>query len=243
MGKPGVGAFETHTSGVGEKWDARYRAGDTGWDRGVVSPSFEVFQAYCRSLGWAPETEDFPKADSTQNRDGRLAVATGLGPGLLIPGCGTGYEVVAAAERGWRVIALDAAPTPLKSLQERLIHKGLSERVRLAQADLFEWSLQALGDDWARARLDAVYEQTCLCAIDPEQRADYASRLHAWLRPGGVLFACFMQVPRRGGPPYHCDLVEMRELFDASEWRWSDPLGATPHTSGKQEWLYALSRR
>ncbi len=84
---------------------------------------------------------------------------------------------------------------------------------------------------WAPDRpVDAVFEQTCLCAIHPDHWLGYASQLHAWLVPGGRLIAQFMQVHRPGaadglveGPPYHGDVNAMRALFDASRWTWPAP--------------------
>ena len=65
---------------------------------------------------------------------------------------------------------------------------------------------------------DAIYDQTCLCALPPEIWPDYAARLHGWLRPGGRLFVLFMQTGSRGGPPFHCDLTEMQRLFAPTHW-------------------------
>ena len=77
---------------------------------------------------------------------------------------------------------------------------------------------------WLPARpLDAVYEQTCLCALHPDHWVAYAAQLHSWLRAGGRLFALFMQARRDDaaggiiqGPPYHCDINAMRALFPAA---------------------------
>jgi hypothetical protein len=45
---------------------------------------------------------------------------------------------------------------------------------------------------------DAIYEQTCLCALHPDHWAAYARQLHAWLRPAGTLWAMFMQTLAAG---------------------------------------------
>jgi len=38
---------------------------------------------------------------------------------------------------------------------------------------------------------DAIYEQTCLCALYPDRWRQYADQLHRWLAPGGRLYALF----------------------------------------------------
>jgi len=47
-----------------------------------------------------------------------------------------------------------------------------------------------------------------------------------------MLFALFMQSKRPDGPPFHCDLERMRELFPNDEWTWSDELKEIAHPSG-----------
>lgn len=42
------------------------------------------------------------------------------------------------------------------------------------------------------APFDAVYDQTCLCALPPSLWAAYEARLRRWLRPGGRLFVVFI---------------------------------------------------
>ena len=97
---------------------------------------------------------------------------------------------------------------------------------------------------------DAVYEQTCLCALHPDRWVPYARRLHAWLRSGGRLFALFAQVARPGaaigsiaGPPYHCDINAMRTLFDGTRWHWPEPpYERVPHPAGFAELAVVLVR-
>jgi hypothetical protein len=72
-----------------------------------------------------------------------------------VPGCGSGYEVAALAAAGFEVTAFDYASAAIGRARERLDHAGL----------------------------DAIYEQTCLCALYPDQWRDYADQLHRWLAP------------------------------------------------------------
>ncbi len=189
------------------EWEARYQAGTTGWDRGQASPGL---------FYWLDQGMLVPPAQ------------------VLIPGCGNGYEVDELARRGFDVVALDIAPTPVNNLRQRLLHQGLKATVE--QADLFYWQTDT--------PFDAVYEQTCLCAIDPTEREAYAEKLYQWLRPGGLLLAQFMQTGQEGGPPFHCALGEMETLFPPARWRWPDQAGPVVDMGeGRQERGYALVRR
>lgn len=187
------------------EWETRYRKGDTGWDRGTVSPA----------LGhWLEE--------------GGLAPCR-----ILVPGCGRGYEVIELARRGFQVVAVDIAAAPFDTLHAELEKEKLTAEVR--QADLLDWN--------PPAPFEAIYEQTAICALPPEDWSDYSARLAAWLSPGGRLYALFMQTGRPGGPPYHCNMDIMRMHFPAADWRWAqgEPLNI-PHPSGFYELGYVLER-
>lgn len=152
---------------------------------------------------------------------------------ILVPGCGRGYEVVELARRGFDVTAIDLAPSAIEFAAAGLEAAGVS--ARLVEADFFRWT----ADD----PFDAVYEQTSLCALLPDQWAAYARRLQHWLRPGGRLFALFMQTNRSGGPPFHCDIGSMKTLFTQDAWHWP-PLepAKVDHSPGFFE-LAAILRR
>ncbi|RMD69320.1 MAG: methyltransferase domain-containing protein [Gammaproteobacteria bacterium] len=153
---------------------------------------------------------------------------------ILVPGCGRGYEVVELARRGFEVTAVDIAPTPVAFLRQALQEAGLKAQV--IQADLLDFQPDI--------PFDAIYEQTCLCALAPDAWPAYAERLERWLAPSGRLFALFMQTGSPGGPPYHCDLEAMERLFPASLWRWpAPPYPAIPHPSGFHERAVVLSKR
>ncbi|MCP5304344.1 MAG: methyltransferase domain-containing protein [Chromatiaceae bacterium] len=187
-------------------WEGRYQAGQTGWDRGQVSPAL---------MHWL--------ASETPPR-GRV----------LVPGCGHGHEVAELIRSGCQVTAVDIAASPVLRLMGQLAERGLHANV--VQADLLHWE--------PAEPFDAIYEQTCLCALDPAHWRDYERRLAGWLPPGGILYALFMQTGRAGGPPFDCPLPDMRTLFAATRWLWpdADPL-RVPHPTGLNEIGYMLVRR
>ena len=159
---------------------------------------------------------------------------------IAVPGCGSGHEVATLAERGFAVVGLDFAPGAVAIARGRLPSQAAAQ---VLQADVLDW----LPDE----PLAAVYEQTCLCALHPDQWQHYAAQLQRWLRPAGLLFALFMQARRddaaRGlvqGPPYHCDINAMRALFPAQAWHWpKPPYEVTAHGAGWAELAVVLTRR
>ena len=163
-----------------------------------------------------------------------------LGPKLAVPGCGSGHDVATLAGAGFSVTALDYAPAAVATTRERLSALGLQADVQLA--DVLHWL--------PPSPLDAVYEQTCLCALHPDHWVAYAAQLHRWLRPQGQMFALFMQAPKAGaqegrieGPPYHCDVHAMRALFTGSQWQWpTPPFTQVPHPAGISELALVLTR-
>jgi methyl halide transferase len=195
-----------------EFWEERFASGRTPWDRGAPNPQLEA---------WLEA--------------GALAPCR-----ILVPGCGSGYEVAALAAHGFEVTALDYADAAVARTKKLL--EGRSLRAAVATADVLGWSVDR--------PFDAIYEQTCLCALYPDHWRAYADRLHAWLRPGGRLFALFMQFPRPGaaqgsieGPPYHCDIVAMRALLPDPLWAWpKPPYPRTSHPNGLAELAVILER-
>jgi len=199
-------------------WEQRYQKGETGWDRGAASPALSHWLA----------------AELAGDLQGDLTGELTEAARILIPGCGRGHEVLALAERGFDVTAIDIAPSAVAHLKQQLIEAQLQAEVILG--DLFSYAPEA--------SFDAVYEQTCMCAIQPDQRAAYEQQLYGWLKPGGRLLALFMQTGAEGGPPFHCDVPDMRGLFPVSRWQWpSAEAQKVPHNNGLFELGYALMRR
>ncbi len=158
---------------------------------------------------------------------------------IAVPGCGSGHEVVQLAARGFEVTGLDYAPAAVALTRAALA--GASAEV--IEADVLNWN--------PVTPFDAIYEQTCLCALHPDHWVNYARQLHAWLKPGGKLFALLVQSLKPGaangfveGPPYHCDIHAMRALFDDTRWRWpKPPYARVPHPMGFAELAVVLARR
>lgn len=160
---------------------------------------------------------------------------------IAVPGCGAGHEVVLLATSGFAVTGLDYTPAAVERTRAALAAR--EAQVDVIEADVLAWT--------PPAAFDAIYEQTCLCALHPDHWVTYANQLHSWLRPGGRLFALFMQAVRPGaetgiieGPPYHCDINAMRALFDHSRWDWpKPPYDRVPHPNLYAEIAVVLTRR
>ena len=131
---------------------------------------------------------------------------------VLIPGCGRGYEVVELARRGFAVTALDLAPSAVAHLKQTLEAECLQAEV--IYTDIFDFK--------APQAFDVVYEQTCLCAIEPSERKQYAAKVYEWLKPNGKLLLNMMQTGDESGPPFHCDWMDMRKLFPVEQWLWQE---------------------
>ncbi len=196
---------ETKSSEENE-WEQLYQQGQTGWDRGEVSPN----------LSYWIEKQHFPPCR------------------ILVPGCGYGHEVLYLAEKGFDVIAIDIAPSAIDHLNKMLTENQLNATV--IEADFFNWNPDK--------PVDAIYEQTSLCALAPENWEAYEQCLYRWLKPNGKLLAQFMQTNSEAGPPFHCDISTMLELFAKQRWQWSDEYETNIiHSAGKCEKVYLLEKK
>ncbi len=163
-----------------------------------------------------------------------------VGARVLVPGCGAGYEVVQLAAQGFRPVAVDYAPAAVGLTRARLAQAGLDAEV--IEADLLDWA--------PSAPVDAIWDQTCLCALHPDLWVAYAQRLASWLAPGGSLMLLAVQIERDGrrdgrieGPPYHCDINAVRALFPSNRWQWPrPPYPRHAHPAGFAELEVVLER-
>lgn len=160
---------------------------------------------------------------------------------IAVPGCGNGWEVAELAARGFDVTGIDYTEAAVARTRALCAERGVQAHV--VQADVLTFQPDA--------PYDAVYEQTCLCALHPDHWVTYAGQLHTWLKPGGRLHALLMQRVRpeaseQGlieGPPYHCDINAVRALFPATRWQWpKPPYIKVPHPSLSHELALTLDR-
>lgn len=130
------------------------------------------------------------------------------GASLAVVGCGLGHEAIEAARLGYQVTAIDFAPEAIAAVRARSAEQGTL--LEALQADLFDLDRLRVG------QFDAVLEHTCLCAIDPARRPEYARVMAGALQPGGVLFGLLYAHNRPGGPPFSIHEAEARELLQSA---------------------------
>jgi SAM-dependent methyltransferase len=180
-----------------EFWEKRFRENFTPWDAGRIPSMLREFL-------------------KTEPRGGRV----------LIPGCGSGYEVRAFVEAGHDVLAVDFAPAAVERAQEVL--GPLAGRVRLA--DFFEFGPEA--------PFDLIYERAFLCSLPRPLRPRYAERARALLGPRGRIAGFFYFEDGERGPPFGLKSGELDTLlfdrFDQIEDKAVDD--SIPIFVGKERW-------
>jgi len=143
-------------------WNSRYAAGKMPWDFGGVPAALKSFLARSSAPGK-----------------------------VLIPGCGSGYEVKAFHAAGYDVKAIDFSSAAVD--QAKRVLGPLADRVILG--DFFV-------HDFGQRCFDLIYERTFLCSMPPSRWPAYANRMAALLSPGGKLIGLFFYGAQQSGPPY-----------------------------------------
>ena len=141
-------------------WDLRYAARFAPWDAGRVP---------ARLLDWV----------------GRSRAAS-----VLVPGCGSAWDVRLFAERGWNVLGIDFSEAALAEARKVLGPHAAAVR----QADFFA--------PIAEAPFDAVYERAFLCALPRRLWPEWGRRMAELVKPGGELAGFFFFDEGMRGPPF-----------------------------------------
>ena len=158
-------------------WCKRFGAGTTPWDAGKVPDEFAAF------IG----------AEAAPLR-------------TLIPGCGSGWEAVLLAERGWRTTALDFSPLAVERARSVLAPVlGPVSTVDLVCADFFQWQPET--------PLDLIYERAFLCALPRKLWADWSQRVATLLPAGARLAGYFFVCEQPKGPPFGILPEQLDELL------------------------------
>ena len=175
-------------------WDTRYRGGVTPWDAGGVPPGL---------LRWLQK----------QSRGRRV----------LIPGCGSGYEVQRFVDHGDDVLGID--------FSEPALSRARKLALPVRQADFF-----ALDE----RPFDVVYERTFLCALPRARWPSWSARMAKLVRAGGLLAGFFFFDDNQRGPPFGISVAWLHQLLDpAFALEEDEPVPATesvPVLAGKERW-------
>lgn len=200
MTSPAAPTFPRHDPATADFWDVRYREQFAPWDAGGVPNSLKR---------WVGALKDTPGD-------------------VLVPGCGSAWEVGFMADQDWPVVAIDFSPAAVAAARKVL--GAHADRVR--EADFFGEALQPGG-------FDLIYERAFLCALPRRLWADWAARCHALLRPGGRLVGFFYSDDSERGPPFGLKAGELDELMQG---RFSLEDASIPDESidvfrGKERWM------
>lgn len=189
--------FPRHDPADPKFWELRYQADFAPWDAGKVPAQLRVF------------------------------VANTPAGKVLVPGCGSAWDVRCFAEAAWDVTGIDFSTAALEAA--RPVLDGFSSRVRLA--DFFA--------PIAEAPFAVVYERAFLCALPRRMWQDWGRRMAELVAPGGVIAGFFHFAEGDRGPPFPLNSQEelaqlLRPAF-ALECDDAVP-DSIPVFAGKERW-------
>lgn len=188
-------------------WDLRYQARFAPWDAGRVPAQLRAFV----------EAATRPRT-------------------VLVPGCGSAWDVRFLADSGWQVVGIDFSHEALAAA------RGIvGEHVnRIRYGDFFA--------PIAEAPFEVVYERAFLCALPRRRWAEWGRRMAELVETGGVLAGFFYfdagdrgppRVPLHGGPPFPLNApYELAELLEPAFERVDDaPVPDSIEVfKGKERW-------
>ncbi|XXG44574.1 hypothetical protein AAC387_Pa01g4338 [Persea americana] len=124
----------------------------------------------------------------------------------LIPGCGSGYDVVAIASPERYVVGLDIADNAIKKAREISSSAPNADYFTFLKADFFTWQPREL--------FDLIFDYTFFCAIEPGLRSSWARCVRDLLKPDGELITLMFPISdHKGGPPYKASLADYEEVL------------------------------
>lgn len=158
-------------------WDKRYKAYDTGWDLGEISPPLKTYidQLYDKSIR------------------------------ILIPGGGNSYEAEYLFNQGFKnVFVVDVSTTALDNIITRV--PGFPKQ-QLIHSNFFDLEMT----------FDLILEQTFFCALHPNLRSDYVSKMNSLLSEKGKLVGLLFNVPLyEDHPPFGGHKDEYIKYFETT---------------------------
>lgn len=241
-----------------DSWEESWQAGRTPWDAGGPAAQLvALLEADRQALDRPAEAETGlavgpsavalgPSAEASSELAASAPTAPIPTGRALVPGCGSGYDVLALAGAGRQALGLDLAPTAILRFRALRDAAGMdAEAAEAVAADYFEFQPEQ--------PFDLIWDYTFLCAIPPALREAWARRAHALLRPGGELITLIFPVlappgelPAGSieGPPFALDPYAVRSLL--TPWFEQIALGPAEHSHparAGREWLGRWRRR
>ncbi|CAN0922980.1 Probable thiol methyltransferase 2 [Linum grandiflorum] len=124
----------------------------------------------------------------------------------LVPGCGTGYDVVAMACPERFVVGLEISDKAIEKANQLFSNSPNSNHFAFVKAEFFNWN--------PSEKFDLIFDYTFFCAIEPNMRPEWAQRINDLLRPDGELITLIFPISDHvGGPPYKVSVSEYEELL------------------------------
>jgi SAM-dependent methyltransferase len=161
-------------------WREAWKAGTTPWDAGTSPPAL-------------------------RNLVERGVVPPGR---ILVPGCGTGYDLATLARADREVVGIDLSEDARKAFLAE--HPALPGSVAYEVTDFFSYA-PAHGFDF-------VWDYTFFCALDPDQRDAWSQTMKRLVKPGGVLATLIFPfedpISAKQGPPWPINTTLVRGCID-----------------------------
>lgn len=147
-------------------WSEAWEEGETPWDAGAAAPV----------LLDLVDRGDLP--------DGRA----------MVPGCGSGYDVLALAQEDRDVVGVDLAEGAAKRFEQLRSERDIpASQARYRVGDFFDMRFSG--------EFDLIFDYTFLCAIPYVMRRKWARRMARLIRPGGELVTLIFPAAKPGVGP------------------------------------------
>lgn len=189
-------------------WDERFAQQFMPWDRGGVPQRLRRFVA---------------EYEAGHQADGQADAA----PAVLIPGCGSAWELAFLCEAGWDATAIDFSPAAVAAAR-RTVGRW---QERVLEADFFSYA--------PPAPLQLIYERAFLCALPRAMWPQVAARWAELLAPGAMLAGYFFFDDAPKGPPFGIARAQLDALLAPYFVCVADEAveDSIPVFIGKERWL------